>query len=278
LGTEIESQPGYLLVNVRGWGEAKNVDVKSDVSSQYASAILLNCWNLKQEFTINLGDKVVSESFLDLTKNVCRELGMSFGENRNSITIAPKQQVQTTKACAEVDAFGELHVSSYQNKYGQPDFQFLDFFSQWGLAYSLGSDGFKIAKQKLNRSLDINIQNCPDLFPVLCAWLSFNPGTHKVYGAPHLVNKESDRIGKTFELLSLAGIRAEKRDDGMIVYGIDQPKPNSFQFDPDHDHRMAFAAALFGYAGFKVSLLEKDVVNKSFPNFWNVLGLIDESH
>ncbi len=286
LGTNISTvRDGQLDVNVLGWHKAKEVHVKSDVSSQFASAVLLNAWDLNKVFTIHLGKEVVSESFLNLTKTICQKSGMKFQEKDSQIIIEPLQEVTLPKLRAEVDAsslftlacfgllFGQLSVSSCENMFGQPDFKFLSIFKDWYLRFICDETGFHIQKQELPKSINISIASCPDLFPVLCTFLSFCEGQHQVYGAPHLVSKESNRIEKTYELLSLAGIKTKKLSDGLEIQGQPQAAPTQFQFDPDHDHRMAFAAALLAYGGWDIDLTDASVVNKSFPDFWMILGL-----
>lgn len=290
LGTLVTSIPNGLSVNSLGWKDASSVKVKSDLSSQFASSILINSWNLDRPFTIDTGKTVASKSFLELTQTLCQRVGMKFKADSGRIDIEENQRVTVKKLDAEVDAsslftlacfallYGELRIKPCVNKFGQPDFQFLNFFKDWGLIYKLDSKGFHIAKQELPKFVELNIKSCPDLFPVLSAFLSFCPGLHKLHGAPHLVNKESDRIAKTHELLTLAGVRASPLPDGMIIEGGNNLKTTKFSFDPDNDHRMAFAAALFAYGGFDVELSNQHVVSKSFPQFWDILGLIDDGN
>lgn len=277
-----------LHVVANGWQGSSEVFVKSDLSSQFVSSILLNSWNLEQPLTIKMGNSVASESFFLLTKNICQQLGMMIHEGVSQIEIDAKQIVKNAKLEPEPDAssiftlacfavlFGTLKVKPCENKFGQPDFQFLKFFEEWNLTYELKSKVLHIVKQDLPKFVELNVASCPDLFPVLCAMISFSEGMHKISGAPHLVNKESNRIEKTFELLQLAGIPVTKSDDGLVIHGHAHPTRRAFKFDPDNDHRMAFAAAIFSYAGFSVELSDIEVVNKSFPQFWDILGLINE--
>lgn len=290
LGTLVTLIPNGLSVNSLGWKEASSVKVKSDLSSQFASSILINSWNINRPFIIDTGKTVASKSFLELTQTLCQRLGMKFNVESGRILIEENQRVTVKKLDAEVDAsslftlacfallYGELRIKPCVNKFSQPDFQFLNFFKDWGLAYKLDSKGFHIAKQELPKFVELNIKSCPDLFPVLAAFLSYCPGLHKLHGAPHLVNKESDRIAKTHELLTLAGVQASPLPDGMIIEGRDKLKAKKFSFDPDNDHRMAFAAALFAFGGFEVELSNQHVVRKSFPQFWDILGLVDDEN
>lgn len=290
LGTLVTKTPDGLNVNSLGWNRASLVKVKSDLSSQFASSILLNSWNLNHALSVDLGNKVASKSFLELTQNICHQLGMDIEFNGTCLNIEANQRVADKKLEAEVDAsslftlacfailFGQLRINPYVNKFGQPDFQFLNFFKEWGVNYTIDDNGFSISQQALPKFVELDLKSCPDLFPVLAAFLSFCPGLHKLYGAPHLVNKESNRIAKTHELLQLAGVQAKPLSDGIIIEGREGIEKKGFSFNPDNDHRMAFAAALFAYGGFEVDLSHPQVVNKSFPQFWNILGLINDGN
>jgi 3-phosphoshikimate 1-carboxyvinyltransferase len=122
--------------------------------------------------------------------------------------------------------------------------------------------------------VNVNLENSPDLFPVLAVLCGLAQGTSKLFGAPHLALKESNRIQKTFELLTKAGIKSQIVDGGLIIEGSNMKiHSKAFSFDPDHDHRMAMAAALLNMVGAKIQILNKEVVNKSFPEFWSIVGV-----
>lgn len=285
LGTLVLKKNDQTLhVISKGWESTDTVFVKSDISSQFFSSIILNSWNLKKPLKITFGTEVASQSFLRLTKSICQRLGMYIQSESDHIVIPPKQTVNVKKLKAEVDAsstftlacfallFGHLKVRPFKNEFGQPDFNFLNLFDEWKINYKIRSDFFELSKQELPKFVELNIESCPDLFPVLCAMLSFSDGMHKIYGAPNLASKESDRIAKTYELLNLAGIAVTKLADGIILQGMSNPPMRKFSFNPDNDHRMAFAASIFAYAGYEVDLLNCEVVSKSFPQFWEILG------
>ncbi len=288
-GTLVMKRDNELLhVISLGWQDTAEAYVKSVTSSQFVSAILLNGWNLDNPLTIKLSPQVASPSFLKMTISLCQQLGMDFDQGADQITILAKQKVKTQKLKSELDAsslftlacyallFGEIKIKPYKNTFGQPGFQFLKFFDEWNIKYQFTNHTMHIVKQELPKFVELNVKDCPDLFPVLCALVSFSEGMHRIYGAPKLVKKESNRIAKTEELLTLAGIPVTRLADGLVVHGMDSPAPKAFKFNPDHDHRMAFAAGLFAFAGFEVELADVDVVNKSFPQFWDILGLVNE--
>lgn len=133
----------------------------------------------------------------------------------------------------------------------------------------------RILKQTEFSGTEFNIGLSPDLFPVLCALASFAKSPSKFFGAPQLRHKESDRIAKTSELLNLCGVMYQILDDGMIVHPVGLKRPvQDFAFDPADDHRLAMAAALFKLASFPIKILNPHVVQKSYPEFFQHVGLL----
>jgi 3-phosphoshikimate 1-carboxyvinyltransferase len=118
----------------------------------------------------------------------------------------------------------------------------------------------------------VNLTDRPDLFPVLAVVAAFAEGVTELYGAPHLKSKESNRIQKTSELLTLMGVENHPHETGMLIHGLGANfKPHSIVFDPDKDHRMAMAAGLARLKGFQIEITDEAAVDKSFPDFWKTL-------
>ena len=98
-------------------------------------------------------------------------------------------------------------------------------------------------------------------------------GTSRLFGAPHLAHKESDRIAKTAELVKALGRRARAIEGGLEIEGrslLRAPFVRAIHFDTDHDHRLAMAAAVAKAAGAQIELTDRNVVTKSFPGFWEI--------
>jgi 3-phosphoshikimate 1-carboxyvinyltransferase len=123
-------------------------------------------------------------------------------------------------------------------------------------------------------SLQSNFETCPDLVPCLAVTCAFAEGESVLSGLSKLVYKESNRIQNTLNLLTLAGVLCDYRNDALIIKGLGIDFiPKTFRFNPDQDHRMAMAAGLFKLRNPKIQIESPEVVNKSFKNFWNILKL-----
>ncbi|MNT06759.1 3-phosphoshikimate 1-carboxyvinyltransferase [compost metagenome] len=61
----------------------------------------------------------------------------------------------------------------------------------------------------------------------------------------------------------------------MIIHGnAHPPQDKSIKaFDPDQDHRMVMAGTLLRMLGYPIKVKSPEAVNKSFPEFWDVMGV-----
>lgn len=121
----------------------------------------------------------------------------------------------------------------------------------------------------LQRGLDADLTDCPDLGPVLAALAAMAPGPSELRGLHTLPLKECDRLDASAELVRWLGGRAEVIGNHTLRITPGKPPLERSAFNPRNDHRMAFAAALGGlrWGGL---LQDSECVAKTFPAFWEV--------
>jgi 3-phosphoshikimate 1-carboxyvinyltransferase len=121
----------------------------------------------------------------------------------------------------------------------------------------------------LQRGLDWDLTDCPDLGPVLAALAALAPGPSELRGLHTLPLKECDRLEASAELVGWLGGRTKVIGDHTLrIQPGPRPGPRP-PFNPRNDHRMAFAAAVGGLrCGGEV--LDPQCVAKTFPTFWEV--------
>ncbi|MEQ1724009.1 MAG: 3-phosphoshikimate 1-carboxyvinyltransferase, partial [Pseudobdellovibrio sp.] len=292
LGVSAELLDGQWKIKSEGWKiPSAPIVVSAELSSQFVSGLLLSTWDLDFDLTVEVKKPVTSNSYLSMTIDMLQKSGMKidFAENDTcfTYTIAKNQKAIIDVLNSELDissAFslaaagvvnGDVQITNWNSHSSQPDLVFLEFFKRMNISYSLVSDILSIAKHNNWKSADFNLQNSPDLFPVLSVLTAFADGNSKLFGAEQLKHKESNRIQKTHELLSAAGFKSEVLNDGIVIHGksSNQNLNTPILFNPDHDHRMAMAAALLKLMGYNIAIQSPEVVNKSYPNFWSDIGL-----
>lgn len=275
-----------FVISSNGWRSEDDcliLNVDSTESSQFLTSVLLNSVHLPFDLQIE-SSKVTSESYFNYTQKMMAGLGFAIDD----LFVSRGQKLLPQKMQGEVDVSsfaslaaaavlaGKVHLTNWNKFSLQPDMEFVAMFKRMAIKFVTEDENFYISEQKQWSSLKANFALCPDLFPVMAVLCAFAEGSSHLYGAHQLVHKESNRIEKTFELLKRCGFAIEKLEDGLKIHGNPAAKylhRDLIQFNPDHDHRMAFAARLLQLKGFPVQITDPDVINKSYPQFYQHTGL-----
>ncbi len=289
LGVRAGITPDGFWIQSDGWKEPKALlKISTEESSQFLSAVLLSAINLDFDLHIKLGGEFTSEDYYKYTLKILENSGIKAIQFEDSLFYKKHQTVSAQLLVGEVDvssAFslvaagvlsGEVEILNWKNSSTQPDMQFTKFFQQMGIQFDETDHSLKVKHQSQFKSLKADISQCPDLFPVLSVLCAFADGDSHLYGAYQLKYKESDRITKTVELLTKCGFEAQPLDDGIKIQGNSKHEylfKKDVLFDPEHDHRMAMAAAILNLKKFPVNISEPSVINKSYPQFYQHIGL-----
>lgn len=285
-----------------GWLNRNSIHFPAQVSSQFLSGYILNSLNLPFKQSIKIESPIVSESYLNMTLDLINKFGIPINilKSNSQIEILINQCVIPEKnlivkpeidvssafsICVAAVLIGDIQITNWNKDSSQPDKIFLNYFNSMEIDFKESDEFLEVKKQFKWKSLNVNLSNSPDLFPVLSVLCAFADGDSVLNGAAHLKFKESNRILKTNELINAIGIRTQLLPDGLKIYGdssrLDKIKNiNLLQiqewnkkiiFDTDCDHRMAMAAGILKKLGFNIDILNPEVINKSYPNFWNDL-------
>ncbi|RYZ85737.1 MAG: hypothetical protein EOP06_15780, partial [Proteobacteria bacterium] len=300
LNVKVEFHKDHLIIEGDGWQpHGSTISVNRQKSSQFVSGLLLAAWDLPVPLEIKWQDRGVSEGYWQMSVQVVKDFGMELIEHDDGVTIPAHSPIKITNYTVESDISSTFAIAAYAALNGeaifhdfpfhtlQPDKAFVDILRKMGVGIEITSNTLRVyrklgtlanatsaapAKAEL-RGVNWNLNECPDLFPVLATLCAFAQGPSRLDGAPHLIFKESNRIQKSAELIHHLGSKTETLPDGMIISPAAVLRAPSlpFSYDTDHDHRLAFAAALVASQGYPVEILHPEVVDKSFPEFWQLL-------
>jgi 3-phosphoshikimate 1-carboxyvinyltransferase len=292
LGVVVSGSKEGLSIDSQGWQDPRGtLSVSTQLSSQFLSGLLLSSWELPFALRLKVSEERVSQGYLNMTLEMLSEAGMHWHWEEDLLLVPQGQSIKAQKMTVEPDMSSAFVVAALATIGGQavllnmpryslqPDFEFVKILREMGVGVEWCASGIKISSPLSGgstalRPVEVNLKSCPDLFPVLAVLCSLAEGVSRLFGAPQLIHKESSRIDKTAELLQLMGVSFLVRGDGMDIHGRGRlPLRNdAFLFDPAEDHRMAMAAAVASQAGYVVDLSHPQVVKKSFPDFWQILG------
>ena len=290
LGCQIQFGPQRVTIRGNGWViPPGGIRIERSISSQFASALILSAWDLPSALRIYFDGSAVSLGYLQMTLDLVRQAGMEwFVDSDGALVLPAGARVKPGVFVVEPDLSSAFAVAGLAAVDGraeflywptpslQPDAVFASILNDMGCAVSSSDGILTVVGGTALRPVEVALKDAPDLFPVLAVLCALAGGRSRLRGAPHLIHKESNRVEKTAELVKAMGRKVIVSADGMEILGsvttrAQNAMTRAFDYDSDHDHRLAMAAAVARRAGFPVRILKPDVVNKSFPEFWSIV-------
>jgi len=166
---------------------------------------------------------------------------------------------------------GEIGISGLNPLSQQPDRAIMDLLDICNANYEWKGNFLFISKSKIG-SFQFDATNTPDLIPPLCI-LALNADSEcKIYGANRLIGKESNRLDAIVTELGKLG--ADIKTDGNCI--ITQPLKNILPalLDSHNDHRIAMMLAILGLSSDGIRIEGCECVEKSYPDFFEVIQKI----
>ena len=173
--------------------------------------------------------------------------------------------------------FGDVEVEGLDTESLQADISIMDILIQAGACMSqTDSPTGAIHVQRAPLSpFRTDLNNCPDLFPMVAVLAAFCPGESHILGVERLRHKETDRAAAIEQALRQMGVPVRVEEDEMVVEGMGLTqrlatgrllKGGKFASYSDHRMVMALKVAALG-ADSPVEIDDVGCVAKSFPDF-----------
>lgn len=293
LGVQTQITTSSILVTSQGWQQPNSaIKLSLDTSSQFLSSLLLSSWELPFDLNLEIlhsqHTHLLQNSYSGMTLTFLKKAGLNLYSQHNHITVPGSQRCSLKRYAVEPDwsslaailmaaqISGNVVITIPSDQEpSQPDAIIIDLLKKMNGNIEVQSAAIKAQTAHQMNAIQFTFEGCPDLVPCFAVLCSFAKGQSILTGLHKLVYKESDRIQNTLLLLQLAGVQVTANDSSLVIEGMGSEfTPQTFCFDPDQDHRMAMAAALFKLKNDQIKILNPEVVNKSFINFWEILGFI----
>ena len=176
--------------------------------------------------------------------------------------------------------FGDVEVDGLDTQSLQADISIMDILMDAGASMSqLEGDTPTTGSIHVTRAplcaFETDLNNCPDLFPIVAVLAAFCPGTNRIRGVERLRHKETDRAAAIVDMLTQMGVPVQVDEDEMTVEGMGLPqrvltgnllKGGTYTSHGDHRMVMALKVASLGADG-PVEIDDTACVAKSFPEF-----------
>lgn len=173
--------------------------------------------------------------------------------------------------------YGKAEVEGLDTKSLQADLTIADILVEAGAVVSELDGAVCISRAPLE-AFETDLNNAPDIFPIVSILAAFCEGESVISGAGRLVGKESNRAEAILEMLSGLGVSARIEGDDLHVAGETLTsrllngrmlKGGSFTSHGDHRMAMALKIASIGADG-PLAIDDTACVAKSFPGFWEM--------
>jgi 3-phosphoshikimate 1-carboxyvinyltransferase len=266
------------------------IQIRGDVSSQYISALLMVAPLLPQGLELELLGEVNSRPYIQMTIELMQQFGVTVdwhsSPERNILHVRP-QIYQPTSYAIESDWSGasywyaiaalssdcKLFLADLKPQSLQGDSVITTIGEYFGIGSQFaeheGTMGVWLSKIPPKPLPDdtIDFSDCPDLaqtVAVLAAGLG-----KKLYltGLQSLRIKETDRIAAVQTELANFGIEAVVENENTLYIAPQTLQAPARLVHTYKDHRMAMAFAPLAHK-FDLEIAAPDVVEKSYPHFW----------
>lgn len=263
------------------------IEIPASVSSQYISALMMIAPYMEKGLEIRLNGRIVSGTYIDMTARMMQEFGAEVLREDATIRIGTKPydsvayQVESDWSAASyfyellaIADSGEIRLSGLRSVSMQGDAKQVEVWEKLGVVTCFTDQEVVLRKEqpKVTR-LEFDFVGMPDLvqsFVVACCMMEI-PFVFE--GVETLRIKETDRIKALVGEMAKLGYLLETEQDSRLAWAGGrtdiQAKPEIATY---HDHRMAmaFAPAALKHPGLVI--VDKDVVTKSFPRYWEELN------
>ena len=276
-GVECGSDNDCAPITIRGPVRSNRLIIDGSTSSQFVSSVLMMSPLIGKETEIELVGKPVSRPYIEITISMMGRFGIEVGRTENGFRVSPQSYRPcdyTVPADFSSAAFplvagglaGDVTVGNLDLSDPQGDKRIVDILRDAGCKVSAEVDSVRCSNNGRLKALDIDMSDIPDLFPIVCVLMSTAEGTSRLYGAPHLRFKESDRIALTENMLRTLGADITGTEDGCIITGVERLCGGRVYHNGDH--RMMMSAAIASLVSDGDVVMEDDGCwNVSFPGF-----------
>ena len=287
IGASIEylKKTGYPPLKIIGKKSTNSkVTLSSDISSQYISSLMLTAPKLRGGLEINLTGELTSLPYIKMTKSILEKIGVKVNFFKNKIKVFPKENIDDITIRVESDwssasyffsivalsNTANFKLTSFKKNSFQGDSCLFKIYNKLGVNSSFKGDRLIIEKQKnFNKPkfLKLNLIDSPDIaqtIAVTCLGLGIRCD---IDGLHTLKVKETDRLIALKNEITKLGAKISITNKSLSIYPTKSINKNINIFTYD-DHRMAMSFAPLAVCA-DINILNAEVVNKSYPNFWN---------
>lgn len=237
-------------------------EIAGNISSQFVTGLLFALPLLDGDSEIVFTSPLESRGYVDMTLSTIAKAGIKAGEVADGFRIKGGQRFSPQPHEVEGDWSGaafwygmnalgsKIEIGGLSGDSAQPDRVIAELANCW--------------------RTEIDVSQCPDLFPVLAVMAAGKDCTTVFTGTARLRLKECDRAAAMREALEVFGIEAIEEESRFTVKGTGGLFRGGY-VKTRGDHRIAMAAAVGAtHASAPVTIDNCECVSKSYPGFFEI--------
>ncbi|MCX8676620.1 MULTISPECIES: 3-phosphoshikimate 1-carboxyvinyltransferase [unclassified Apibacter] len=277
---------GYPPLEIKGKGIKSNIiNLPSNISSQYITALCLIGTKLEKGLVIELEGKITSKPYITMTLQILNKIGIKTLFNQNKITIYPVSEIKNQPFIIESDwSSASYHYSicalsenlTIKLKYLfedslQADRRAVDIYQKFfGINTTFNTNEITLCKQpnfEYPNFIELDMNDCPDIAQTVALTAFGLRIPIKITGLETLKIKETDRLVALKNEIEKCGGKVEITDNSFTLLNVNSFNANQ-KIETYNDHRMAMSFAPLKLL-FPLEIKNPDVVVKSYVEFWN---------
>jgi len=283
---EREGFPPFKLMGKNFLGNTI-LRVDSSISSKIVSASLILSPSLPNSVILEMKDRIINSSYIELTLKALQYLGINSGWEKSDILIESefKDGSELTIEADWTDASYWFEAAALSSKCNltikglnvestQCDIITKELFYQFGVKTKFIQDGVVLTKgKKTVKSFEYNFANNLELVPTYVVLCVAQKIPFRMQGVKELHLRCNDRIKSLQkELLKFgAKLTVEASDDQetLCFDGKSKLPKKPVEISTYDDHRMVMAFAPLAILGIPVIIENPKLTSKSYPSFWD---------
>ena len=299
LGADITftENEGYPPLQINGRTlNGGTIHMPGDVSSQFISALLLIGPFLPEGLEIRLTGDILSRPYIEMTLTLLKKVGFDSQFKDNVISVSPYNLESSASQIRYFHVESDWSSASYyysmaaisrqsirlknfKNYSYQGDSQLKEiYWKYFGINTVTDIQELSISllpenHQSVSR-IELDMRTCPDLAQTLCITAAAKKIPFQITGLKTLKIKETDRLLALHNELKKIGcntIITEESIESTHFFEISEP----IEIQTYNDHRMALSFAPYALIQ-SLTIQDPNVVEKSYPMFWNHFDQITE--
>ena len=293
LRVECSEKEGFLPVHIQGGIPTKRtVQVDPLLSSQFVSALLLVAPVLPEGISLTMTSRPTSRPYIEMTADILRQAGVNVRRSSNGRTYYVQPMTAKTKPTAVVIERDwssasyfytmallrpelRIRLLGLQLDSCQGDSAADAFFRQLGVCSTEVRSPYRAAGRSITlqggfergKTVQFNCLDCPDLVPTFAVAAAAAGVRATLKGVSNIALKESDRMYAITTELRRMGGKVNTTAEEMVIIPSKLKPVVPVQTYGDHRIAMAFAPLRLAFPDLKIE--SPEVVDKSFPEFWD---------